>query len=228
MSSDNGKDEVPSALKLYEVLYKTWGPQDWWPSKSDLETILGVILVQNTAWTNAKKAIVNLKAHDTLEWNRLALASEEELAQWIQPAGTFRVKARRIKNFIHFVNHSHQGDLRTFLQLPCEQLRHTLLSINGLGPESADCIVLYAAHHPAFVVDAYTRRFLSRHGWILPKATYDQIAQWFTRQLPPDPPLFNEYHALLVKLGKIHCRAKPLCEQCPLNKWLPETGPRKL
>jgi endonuclease-3 related protein len=138
----------------------------------------------------------------------------------IRPAGYFNVKTDRVKSFIRFLGERHGGSLDRLFALDLPELRRQLLSVNGIGPETADCLVLYVGRQPSFVVDAYTRRFMHRHDWCEPKVSYDDLAALFTAQLEPDPQLFNEYHALIVRLGQEHCRPRPDCSGCPLEKWL--------
>ena len=185
-----------------------------------MEMCLGAILTQNTAWMNVEHAIRNLRKAHALKLETLHTASLPQLAAWIRPAGYFNVKARRLRAFTTLVAEQFDGKLEKLLALPLAGLRATLLAVNGIGPETADCMVLYSARQPVFVVDAYTRRFLHRHGWAGPRATYDEIAALFTSRLPHDEQLFNEYHALIVALGKNYCRTRPECAKCPLRRWL--------
>lgn len=206
--------------KVYDALLRAFGPQGWWPGRTRLEICVGAILTQNTAWANVERAIRNLRKARALNLPTLHNASLEQLAAWIRPAGYFNVKARRLRAFTALVTERFGGKLEKLLGLPAAELRATLLAVHGIGPETADSMVLYAAEQPVFVVDAYTRRFLQRHGWIGAKTTYDEIAVLFTRHLPREVAVFNEYHALIVALGKIFCRPRPLCTRCPLQRWL--------
>ena len=206
--------------KVYDALLREFGPQDWWPGRTRLEICVGAILTQNTAWTNVARAIRNLRKAHALNLATLHAAPLDQFANWIRPAGYFNVKARRLRAFTTLVIEQFGGKLGKLFVLPTAELRTTLLAVSGIGPETADSIVLYAATQPVFVVDAYTRRFLHRHGWISARATYDEIAALFVMHLPRDVALFNEYHALIVTLGKIFCRPRPLCERCPLQCWL--------
>ncbi|TAN37320.1 MAG: endonuclease III domain-containing protein [Verrucomicrobia bacterium] len=210
----------PPLRPIYRALLHEFGPQHWWPGRTRLEICVGAILTQNTAWTNVERAIQNLRKARALNLPVLHSATLPQLAAWIRPAGYFNVKARRLRAFTTLVVGEFGGKLEKLLALPATQLRATLLAVKGIGPETADSIVLYAAERPVFVVDAYTRRFLHRHGWISAKATYDEIAALFTAQLPCNVTMFNEYHALIVALGKNFCRPRPLCEKCPLRRWL--------
>lgn len=206
--------------KMYEALAANWGEQHWWPGDTRLEMILGAILTQNTAWTNVEKAIANLHRNDALKLDALEQASEERIAEWIRPAGYFNQKAGYIKAMIEAINDRFDGSLNKLFALDTPTLRKELLTWKGIGPETADSILLYAGKRPVFVVDAYTRRFLLRHGWCSEKATYDEIAKLFTGNLPENVQLYNEYHALIVRLGKEHCKTKPKCNGCPLERFL--------
>lgn len=206
---------------VYRALYDAWGPQGWWPGDGRLEMAVGAILTQNTAWRNVEKAIARLREADALSIERLDAAPLEQLTEWIRPAGYYNIKARRLRAFISLVANEFAGDLDRLLALPVPALRRTLLGVHGIGPETADSILLYAGGHPVFVVDAYTRRFMERHGWLAGKESYDQVAETFTRQLAPDTPMYNEFHALIVRLGKTHCRTRPDCRACPLRPFLP-------
>ncbi len=207
----------------YKALFNRWGEQHWWPGRTRLEMMLGAILTQNTAWTNVEKAIVTLQLNNALNIQTLKKTSVEKMAQWIRPAGYFNQKASYIKAMVEIIHNRFNGSLNPLFALDTPTLREELLSWKGIGPETADSILLYAAKRPVFVVDAYTKRFLSRHGWCDEKATYDSIAKLFTDQLPADVQLYNEYHALIVRLGKEHCNTKPKCAGCPLEKFLPQS-----
>lgn len=205
-------------LEIYYRLLETFGPQDWWPGDSLEEIIIGAVLTQNTNWANVVRAIDNLRSAGRLSLKKITKLKEGELASLIRPAGYFNIKARRLKATAEFFvknkilnNSFHQK------RVP-DNLREQLLKVHGIGRETADSILLYALGQPVFVVDAYTRRFCLRHGFInSQQADYELIRSFFESNLPQDVKLFNEYHALLVKLGKTYCRAKPLCSQCPLN-----------
>lgn len=202
---------------LYHALYKSFGPQGWWPADTELECILGAILTQNTAWKNVERALGNLKKEGLISIEKLALIPTNVLAQLIRPSGYFNQKAIRIKNFIRFLMENYDGDLQKMLEEDTEALREKLLVIKGIGPETADSILLYAAKKPIFVVDAYTHRILSRHGLIPEDSTYGEIQEVFMDSLPKDTQLFNEYHALFVRLGKEWCKKSPICKGCPLE-----------
>ncbi|HWP93791.1 MAG TPA: endonuclease III domain-containing protein [Thermodesulfobacteriota bacterium] len=203
--------------EFYKVLYEHYGPQGWWPAKTELECILGAILTQSTAWKNVERAVDNLRREGLLSIEKLALVPVQTLASLIRPSGYFNQKAIKIKNFINFIAENFDGSLEKMFEEDGHKLRDKLLKIKGVGPETADSILLYAAKKPIFVVDAYTYRILSRHALIPEEAGYDEIQELFMDSLPEDSQLFNEYHALLVKLAKEHCKKSPVCEGCPLQ-----------
>lgn len=203
--------------KIYKRLFAEYGPQSWWPAQSRFEVIVGAILTQNTNWTNVKKAIVNLRRKNLLTPRALKNISSKSLSQWIKPSGYFNVKVKRLKNFVDFFFKEYDGRLDQMAKEPLEELRKKLLSVNGIGPETADSILLYALDKPIFVVDAYTKRVLSRHHLIDKDAPYHEVQKIFEENLTTDAEMFNEYHALIVRLAKDTCRTKPLCERCPLN-----------
>jgi len=217
------KKDVPEALReYYEALYKAFGPQSWWPARTRFEVIVGAILTQNTAWSNVEKAIRRLKKARTLTPERLVALKTEKLAELIRPSGYFNIKAKRLGNFLEFLYGEFGGSLnRLFKVMDGQELRRAILSVNGIGPETADSILLYAGGRAEFVVDAYTKRIFSRHGLIEADAGYDEVKALFMDNLPREAMLFNEYHALLVRLGKNYCRPRnPLCEACPLKPFL--------
>jgi len=213
--------------KIYDRLLTAYGPQHWWPAESPFEVLIGAMLVQNTAWGNVVKAIDRLREADLLEPHALYAVAPEELAELIRPAGYYRLKARRLRNLLVFLVERFDGSLDAMFATPLSELRPALLGINGVGPETADSILLYAGELPTFVVDTYTHRVLARHGWIEFDADYHAIQDFFQSSLEPDVPLYNEYHALLVRLGTLHCRKTPKCDGCPLADLLPEDGPRE-
>jgi endonuclease-3 related protein len=211
-------------MAIYRALFKAYGPQQWWPGDSPFEVMVGAVLTQNTAWGNVEKAIANLKSGGPLTMVRIRGLSRRKLAALIRPSGYYTVKAKRISNLMVFLTGCYGGSLaRMFRDDPVE-LRRGLLSVNGIGPETADAIMLYAAGHPVFVVDAYTRRIFSRHGMVSGDDGYHVVQQLFMDSLPRDASLLNEYHALLVRLGKMHCtKTAPRCSGCPLEPFLPRT-----
>jgi len=203
---------------IYQKLYSHFGPQHWWPAETPFEVMVGAILTQNTNWQNVEKAINNLKKHKLLGARKLYKLSSRRLASLIRPAGYYNVKAKRLKEFLRFLFQSYKGNLRKLSRKNTQALREELLAINGIGPETADSILLYALNKPAFVVDAYTKRIFSRHGFLKEDSGYAQVQNLFTQNLKKDVKLFNEYHALLVRLGKEFClKRKPKCEICPLR-----------
>jgi endonuclease-3 related protein len=205
--------------EMFHLLLAHFGPQNWWPAETALEVMIGAILTQNTNWANVEKAISNLKDKGLVSLERLVSVSIEDLAKEIRPAGYYNIKAKRLKNLINFIADQYDGDLSHFLQEETEALRKGLLSVNGVGHETADSIILYAANRPLFVVDAYTHRILSRHGMAGEETTYYEMQALFMDHLPEDASFFNEFHALIVLTGKNYCRKNPLCSDCPLGQW---------
>ena len=203
--------------RIYDVLFNTFGPQYWWPGDTPLEIAIGAILTQNTAWANVEKAINNLKKEGLLSIDKLLAVDNETLKKLIRPAGFYNQKSERLKEFLIWLKE--KGGCLTHINESTEDLRKELLSIKGIGPETADSILLYAIERPVFVVDAYTKRVLSRHNIIDRKADYHEVQNLFVNNLPRDLNLYKEYHALLVKLGKTYCKKnQPLCESCPLTE----------
>jgi endonuclease-3 related protein len=208
---------------IYSRLYRRYGPQNWWPADDAFEIIAGAIFTQNTNWGNVEKAIGNLKRARVLTPKKLHSLSVHELAGLIRPAGYFNIKAKRLKCFLNRLFDDYGGNLGRLFKRRTATLRRELLTINGIGPETADSILLYAAGRPVFVIDAYTRRVLLRHGLISEKADYEATQRLFMENLPHDAKTFNEYHALLVRIGKDYCKKKnPLCGECPLSGTLPK------
>jgi endonuclease-3 related protein len=211
--------------RYYSVLRVRLGPQQWWPARTRLEVILGAILTQNTTWHNATLALRNLRKSGLLSWQALRRACLSGLEACVRPAGFYRQKARTIRDFVGWLSREHAGSLDRLFSLPTEELRRRLLDLRGLGPETVDAIILYAAQRPRFVADAYTRRVLARHGFVSGAADYLQTQEFLHAHLPPDTSLFNEFHALLVEVGKKHCKPQsPRCAGCPLEEFLPEGG----
>jgi endonuclease-3 related protein len=203
-----------------------FGPQNWWPGDSPFEIMVGAVLVQNTAWRNVEGAIKNLRDAGVMEPRALYALPPAELSELIRPAGYFQLKARRLRNLLQFVIERYDGSLDAMFSMSVGTLREELLAINGIGPETADAILLYAGGLPTFVVDTYTHRVLARHAWIGYDADYHEIKDLFELALPPDAPLYNEYHALLVRVGKDYCRrSEARCDKCPLAELLPASGP---
>lgn len=206
--------------KIYTLLYDAFGPQHWWPGDAPFEVMVGAILTQNTNWTNVEKAIKNLKEANALTPVAIQRLSEAALAELIRPAGYYNIKAKRLKAFVDYFINRYSGSISKMQKLPTELLREELLSVYGIGPETADSILLYALDRPVFVIDAYTKRVLSRHGIMDASNPYDSFQRLFHESLPEDVKLFNEYHALFVRLGKEFCKSKPCCEGCPLSPLL--------
>ncbi|MCP4667290.1 MAG: endonuclease III domain-containing protein [Deltaproteobacteria bacterium] len=207
--------------EMFDLLLAHFGPQKWWPAETELEMMVGAVLTQNTNWKNVEKAIENLKQSNMLTLDCLATLDLGVLARTIRPAGYYNIKAKRLKNLILFIANQYQADLSMFLKEETETLRQGLLSVKGIGPETADSIILYAARRPLFVIDAYTHRILFRHDMCEEQAAYDALQELFMDHLYEDASLFNEFHALIVQAGKNYCRRKPLCSGCPLEKWGP-------
>jgi endonuclease-3 related protein len=209
----------------YDRLLAAFGPQQWWPGESPFEVMVGAVLVQNTSWTNVERAIANLRDAGLMSPEALYVIPPEELAELIRPAGYYQVKTKRLRNLLRFVIEEFGGSLEAMFETDLSTLRENLLAIHGIGPETADAILLYAGGLPTFVVDTYTHRVLARHGWIGYDALYEEIKDHFESGLPQDAAMFNEYHALFVRVGKEFCRrAGPKCETCPLADMLPPGG----
>jgi endonuclease-3 related protein len=209
----------------YDRLLAAFGPQHWWPGESRFEIIVGAVLVQNTAWRNVERAIDNLRGAGVMSPHALYALPPQELAELIRPAGYYQVKTRRLRNLLQYVIEEFDGSLDAMFATSLATLREQLLSIHGIGPETADAILLYAGDLPTFVVDTYTHRVVARHGWLSYEASYHEIKDYFESALPADATLYNEYHALLVRVGKDYCRrTAPKCDTCPLAELLPAGG----
>lgn len=207
-----------SLFSFYNRLLSRFGPQGWWPADSDFEVMVGAILTQNTSWKNVALALGNLKKEKLMDPRKMYSLKTAKLARLIRPSGCFNIKAKRLKNFLNFFMENYRGSVTVMSKDKPEKLRKGLLSINGIGPETADSILLYALKKPVFVVDAYTRRIFSRHRLVRAGDDYDRVQGLFLKNLKKDARLFNEYHALLVKLGKECClKNEPRCEKCPVN-----------
>lgn len=206
-----------SIYRIYDLLYSHFGPQHWWPGDTPFEVAVGAILTQNTNWGNVEKAIKNLREGKLLNASALYAAGQEKLASLIRPAGYFNVKSRRLRNFLELLHTDYKGSMKKMGREDLSALRGKLLSVNGIGPETADSILLYACEKPVFVVDAYTKRVFSRHNILGHDEPYDTYQDHFHEMLERDVQVFNEYHALLVRLAKEHCRPRPLCSGCPLE-----------
>jgi len=202
--------------KTYKKLLKCLGPQQWWPAETKFEIIVGAILTQQTSWKNVEKAIKNLKERNLLSPESMYALELSELEKTIRPAGFYRMKAKKLKNFLEMLFTKYEGNLNLLLQRPKDELRRELLSVNGIGKETADSIILYAAEKPVFIVDAYTLRLCKRLG-IIDSNEYDEVQKVFQDRLPMDKNLLKEFHALIVEFGKKYCRKRPRCKECPLK-----------
>ena len=203
-------------FEIYQALYSHFGPQHWWPGDDPFEVMVGAVLTQNTSWRNVSTAIAVLREENLLSFAAMEALPEAELAARIKSSGYFNQKARRLKGLLAAIREE-SGDLEAFFATEPQLLRERLLAVKGIGPETADSICLYAAEKPLFVVDAYTYRILCRHSLISEEAGYQEIQELFLGSLPEETQLFNEYHALLVRLGKEYCKkSNPLCDSCPL------------
>lgn len=204
-------------MEIYRKLYQAYGPRHWWPGETSFEVMVGAILTQNTSWRNVEKAIQRLKGKGVLSPEGVHHLKKSELARLIRSSGYYRIKADRLKSFIDFLFGQYDGDLKRMKRERLVELRKKLLGVKGIGPETADSILLYGLKKPIFVVDAYTKRVLSRHGVISEKATYEKIQKLFMDHLSLDEKVFNEYHALIVQVGKMVCKKIPRCDICPLE-----------
>ncbi len=204
---------------IFDALFECHGPQHWWPGDSPFEVMVGAVLTQNTAWSNVEKAIANLVVRDMLDPGKIVSVRKDYLARRLKPSGYFNIKADRLRHFCRWYLES--GSYPALRSISTEKLRNRLLSVHGIGPETADDILLYAFRRPVFVIDAYTRRLFSRLGLIAGDEPYETLRQMIEKVLGPDVDLFNEYHALIVKHAKDICRTRPLCDKCILNARCP-------
>jgi endonuclease III related protein len=213
----------PALRVYYDALFAAYGPQHWWPGRTRFEVIVGAILTQNTAWTNVEPAIANLRREKLLTPAAIEAVPFARLARLVRSSGYFRQKAKKLKAFVVFLREKYKRSLTKMFRAPTSLLREQLLAVHGIGPETADAILLYAGKHPVFVIDAYTRRILERHRLAEPGHGYEYLRQLFEGSLPPDPSLYNEFHALIVHTGKHYCRTRnPRCDDCALKSLLPE------
>ncbi len=204
-------------IDIYERLSRHYGPTDWWPGDTPFEIAVGAILTQNTNWKNVERAIANLKRERLLGPKKILACEDAVLEAALRPSGYFRIKTRRLRNFCRYLVERYRGSMKRLAAQPLDILRAELLAVNGIGPETADDILLYACDKPVFVVDAYTRRIFSRHGLCAPDIAYEPLRALFERNLEPDLHLYKEYHGLIVFVGKDFCRRTPKCAECPLG-----------
>jgi len=216
--ANKNKSKKRILTDIFDALYQSFGPRHWWPGGSAFEVAVGAILTQNTNWGNVEKAIANIKEQKALNANALYKMPHKQLASLIRPAGYFNVKAKRLKSFLDFLCNDYRGSMQRMKKIDTSPLRKRLLSVHGIGPETADSILLYALGKPVFVIDAYTRRVMSRHGLVSERVSYHELQEIFHKHLPRDVQLFNEYHALFVMAGKYYCKPKPKCTGCPLEE----------
>ena len=218
-----------SLLRFYEAMAERLGPMRWWPARTAFEVIVGAILTQNTAWGNVERAITTLRRERLLTPRAIERVPQAKLARLVRPSGYFRQKAKKLKAFVRFLRQGYGGSLKRMFRTPTEELREKLLGVHGIGPETADSILLYAGGHAVFVVDAYTKRILARHGLASEKAGYEEVRALFEKNLPREVRLWNEDHALIVNVGKNWCRKRaPKCGECPLGVFLSDAQRRAL
>lgn len=211
----------PPLDEYFNTLFTALGPQRWWPAKTPFEVVVGAILTQSTSWKNVETALANLRGGKLLTPAAIGHVPIRRLESLIRSSGYWRQKARALKSFVEFLRHSYRGSLKRMFEVPTLVLREQLLGVFGVGPETADSILLYAGQHGVFVVDAYTKRMLVRHGWANEKSTYDEIRWQFEQRFPGNVSKFNEFHALIVAAGKNWCRkTAPKCNECPLGRYL--------
>lgn len=217
LSNETDRSIQRHLTEVYCLLFDHYGPQQWWPADTPFEVIVGAILTQSAAWGNVEQAIANLKQAGALSPASLRGLPTTELAKLIRPSGYYNAKALKLKSLVEYLGAEYQDSLDGLFSLDVPRLRSELLAIHGIGPETADSIILYAARKPVFVIDAYTRRILGRLGLGPPRSDYAALQKLFMENLPNEEKLFNEYHALLVRHGKEVCRRAPLCHQCCLT-----------
>lgn len=210
--------------EVHATLLDKLGPQQWWPADSPFEVMVGAMLVQNTAWRNVERAIDNLRDAALLDPHRLAAVGDAQLEELIRPAGYYRIKAKRLRNLVRFFVDRYDGAIEAMREAPADLLREELLAVNGVGPETADSILNYALDKPTLVVDAYTHRIWTRHGWIDADVDYHALQEEVARGLPAEAATYNELHALIVNVGHHWCKRTPKCDECPLRELLPAGG----
>ena len=211
---------------IYDKLLDHYGPQSWWPADSPFEVMVGAILVQSTAWRNVERAIANLKSADSLSPAAIRDMSLHTLEELIRPSGFYRVKAKRLRTLCEYLGDRCADSIELMERRPTQDLRRELLAVYGVGEETADDILLYALDRPVFVIDAFTRRVFHRLGWCSPSATYAELQTMFQAHLPRSVPIYNEYHALIVRHGNTTCKKRPDCANCPLLPDCPRIGLR--
>ena len=225
-ASTGTRPDGQDLMRYYSAMSQALGPMHWWPAQTPFEVIVGAILTQSTAWANVELAIANLRAARVLTPTAMLAVRTSRLAALVRPSGYFRQKAKKLKAFLQFLQREYRGSLKRMFHTPTEELRTKLLAVHGIGPETADSILLYAGNHPVFVVDTYTHRIFSRHGITSAKPDYETVRKLFESTLPADPRLLNEFHALVVNIGKNWCRKRePRCGECPLATLLPAHSP---
>jgi len=205
-------------LSAYEKLFAHFGPQGWWPGETPCEILVGAVLTQNTSWKNVAQAISNLRGGGLLEFSTLCECSAEVISEYIRPSGYYNLKAQRLKNLLSMIEEEYDGDLDKLLADDWRRAREKLLGVKGVGPETADSILLYCGNHPVFVIDAYTYRVFQRHNLVAEETDYHEMQEVFVANLPEDATLYNEFHALIVKVAVTYCKKKqPICGKCPLD-----------
>lgn len=204
--------------EAYRLLYAHFGPQGWWPADTPFEVMVGAVLTQNTSWSNVTKALTDLKNAGLLSFETLSLCSADEIAPHIRSSGYYNLKAQRLRNLLDLIGNCYDGKLEHFLGDALAAARGNLLEVKGIGPETADSVLLYACGHPIFVIDMYTHRVFSRHNLVMEESDYHGMQEIFMDNLPHDSRLFNEFHALIVRVATTYCKKNnPLCDQCPLQ-----------
>ena len=211
-------------LRIYGRLLRRHGHAGWWPGRGAFEVAIGAILTQNTSWSNVEKALLALRRARRLSYRALRGVPPSRIAPWIRSSGTYKSKARTVAGFLAFLEREYRGSLRAMAREEPEELRRRLLALPGIGPETADSIVLYAAGGAVFVVDAYTRRLFTRLGLLTGRESYEEVQRLFMTNLPSDAPLYGDYHAQIVRLAKDVCRTRPLCDACALEDLCPRIG----
>ncbi len=203
--------------EIFKRLLDFYGPQSWWPGESVLEIMVGAVLTQNTQWSNVERALENLRVRGLFSLERLLSVPESELAMLLRPSGYFNLKTKRLLGLLRWIQQEFKGDFVSMRAVPLGQMRQALLSLKGIGPETADAILLYALNFPIFVIDLYTHRVLSRHFLVPEESCYDDLQDFMLTHSEPSIQTYNEFHALLVRVGKEHCGPKPICDGCPLH-----------